>query len=124
MAYATTDDYVKWLSGRGETIPRAEFGFWSMRASEYIDFMSFDRLHDDDVLAEYKESVIKTTCALAELIFANESPQASKELASYSIGGDYSESYVKRDESTHSERLQGAIRRGLASTGILSRAVY
>lgn len=123
MAYATSGDYTDWLKGRGETIPLAEFDFWSERASEAIDAATFDRLHYGDWLEKNKAAVIATTCAVAELIFVSESPQAEKELSSMSIGGDYSVSYVRRDESTPYERLQSAIRRGLGMTGLMSRVV-
>lgn len=122
MAYATSGDYTDWLKGRGETIPLVEFDFWSERASEAIDAATFNRLHYGDYLADNKQSVIATTCAVSELIFASESQQAEKELSSMSIAGEYSVSYVRRDESTHLDRLQAAIRRGLGMTGLLSRS--
>lgn len=121
MVYATETDYTAWLQGRTPAVPLAEFGFWASRASEEIDFLTFNRLCDANTLAANETVVKKTTIALAEIIFGDESPNAEKSLKSRSIGS-YSESFDdKGDESTPQSRISLAIRRGLGLTGLLFR---
>lgn len=120
MAYATMDNYTEWLRGRVSTVPPTEFPFWASRASSEIDLATFNRLHDAETLAEYEAAVIATTCELAEIIFNNESPDGKKELTGYSVDG-YSENYVNPKDAQ--SRITTALRRGLALTGLLSRAV-
>jgi len=117
--YATFTEYKeKFLLGREAIIPEASFNFYSTNASREVDKFTMNRLKNKEVLEEYKESVFRATCGVAELFWTNEN---ETEVASQSHGG-FSQSFVK-DEKTNEDKIRIIINRELALTGLLFRGI-
>lgn len=119
--YANQVDYTNWLRGRAATIPLTEFDFWAHAASQRIDQATFNRLHDEDVLAEYCDVASDVTCEIAEIIY-HESTTGDRVLSSMSIDG-YSEHYADSKIAKPQDRISAAIKRGFSVTGLLYRGV-
>ena len=72
MAYADFQDYQ--YVYYGNAIEQAsDFGRLAERASEYLDFRTFNRLREDSSLIT--DDVVKCVCALAKLQYSYEQAQ-------------------------------------------------
>lgn len=100
MAYTDYEDYKHIYFGNA--IPEADFGRVAERASEYIDFVTFNRLKTDAASRELDE-VVKCNCALAELIYTYEKTSENGDVQK--VGekvGEYSVTYAAAtDRSGH-----------------------
>lgn len=114
--YADWKDYKEtYLLGREPAIPEAEFPFWSSRASEQIDAVTFDRLKD---VEEVPASVINCVCELAEYLRAMDE---YKGISSVSVTG-HSVTLEQRSVGQPSPEKR-IISKHLASTGLLYRGI-
>lgn len=77
MAYADFTDYAQSYHGR-RIKSEEDFLYFSERASEYMDMVTFDRLADG-IPAEFEEKVKKCCCALSDALFDFANTNASKE---------------------------------------------
>lgn len=96
MAYADYDFYV--YEYFGERIPEEDFKYFSERASEYLDSLSF--AETDEI------SLAKACCACAEIMY---SAQTENQITSEKVG-DYSVSYAQTQTTVADELLKTASR--------------
>lgn len=94
MAYADYTFYT--TSYYGSKIPENDFPYFSERASDYIDSLSF--AETDEI------SLAKACCACAEIMY---SAQPEKQISSEKVG-DYSVSYAQDQTSVADELLKTA----------------
>lgn len=118
MAYATQDDYTKWLQGSKGVIPLAEFPRWSSRATIRINKNKVD-------LQTIPIYLVECTCEVAEILFKDNQTKQAGELKSMSIGG-YSESYVDQKQETGKlkQEIDGTIRDYLAFTDLHNDFIF
>lgn len=112
MAYATYEFYKN--SFGGNDIPLADFDRLSMRASEYIDMVTFGRAttyHDEYALVK------KACCAVAEAFKINEEGGGIVAESVGKIMRNYAASVT--NTPTEEERLSIAVCRYLLPTGLL-----
>ncbi|HCR73248.1 MAG TPA: hypothetical protein DIW26_02305 [Ruminococcus sp.] len=93
---------------RGHLINSDDFPYYSERASDFIDSITFSRLKTEDY-SEYDECIKKCCCALAEITDRHEKLKSSCGKASETIG-KYSVSYqtVQSDDSFRNDMLKTA----------------
>lgn len=96
MAYADYTFYT--VAYYGSKIPEAEYPYFSERASEYLDSLSF--AETDEI------NLAKACCACAEIMY---SAQPEKQITSEKVG-DYSVSYAQVQTSAADELLKTASR--------------
>lgn len=124
MAYADYQDYKHIYFGN--VIPEDSFGRVAERASEYVDFVTFNKLKTDTGLAEL-DDVIKCNCAIAELIYNYNQSSGNGDMQKTSEKvGEYSVTYsVATDSQGHvlniNEKKNALARQYLAHTGLLYR---
>lgn len=117
--YASWEDYNSiFLLGKEPSISQADFPFWERRARTHVDLVTFDHLHNVDVLEQHREAVILCVCELAEH-YASDIMQESRGLSSISITG-HSMSFEK-DSTANAERE--VVLRYLGNTGLLYRGI-
>ena len=124
MAYADYEDYKHIYFGN--VIPEDSFGRLAERASEYVDFVTFNRLRTDTASREL-DDVIKCNCALAELIYQYEQTSDSGDVQK--VGekvGEYSVTYATAtDSSGHvlnlNEKKAILVKQYLGHTGLMYR---
>ena len=116
MAY---DDYPYYTETYcGKKLSREEFPFWAERASDWIDYLT-EYKADGNTL--YSEQIKKACCAVAEVVFVNETQGGG--IVSASNDG-YSESYANTgSQQTAEQRVLNTARRYLSGTGLLYRGV-
>ncbi len=124
MAYADFQDYKHIYFGN--VIPEDAFGRVAERASEYIDFITFNRLREDIASREIDE-VIKCNCAMAELIYNYEQSSQDGDMQKISEKvGEYSVQYAAAtDKSGHvlniNEKKHTLAKQYLGHTGLMYR---
>jgi len=119
MIYADSTFYTdKYLLGRSEVVPLAEFGFWARKASTFIDVSTFDRLQG----AVVPESVKMCACEIAEAYWTDEQANSLTAKRSESVGA-YSVSYADQTQKQEdfSERLRVILVRWLGNSELLYR---
>ena len=117
-AYADFEFYVTEYCGNqidGDSFPRL-----SMRASEFIDYVTMNKASKDPD----SDKVKRCCCALAEQLATLEAANDTGTIASESVGS-HSVSYRSTAEVNASinVRLMQTARRYLASTGMLYRGI-
>lgn len=123
MAYVDYNDY-KFIYF-GTAIPETDFGRLAERASEYVDFCTFNRLRADNTLIT--DDVVKCVCALAEKQYTYEQTSENGDMLKTSEKvGEYSVSYAAPTDSkghvlTLEDKKKAIIRQYLAHTGLLYR---
>lgn len=120
MIYADVDFYQnKYLLGRTEVIPLAEFEFWARKASAYIDTSTFGRIE-----LAIPDEVRFAACELAEAYWTDAQASSLDAKRSESVGA-YSVSYA--DQTKKQDELNANLRailvRWLANTGLLYRGI-
>lgn len=127
MIYADYSYYTD--SFYGEMIPEEDYPRCAMRASDYLDRLTMNRVQDHVILHPTDERVKKATCACAEQyfqIFAARAAASSEdgEIASETVGG-HSVSY--RSGLDTAAALESELRKiaesYLATTGLLYRGI-
>ena len=105
----------------GVLIPEAEFEYNAARASEYIDWQTFDRITDKYMENESAAALkIKSCCCVlaeAEYSFSRRADISSEKNGSYSV------TYSAKSSSDHSAEKSCIISRYLGNTGLLYRGV-
>ena len=117
----------------------AAFRTFSERASEFIDTVTFDRLHDEKILDTcLLLKVKKCACALAEQLFrrniafsdgipsVDDMPATSESIGAYSVSTANPYDYVQEISMTDEDfrkLLKNTVLRYLGSTGLLYRGV-
>lgn len=105
----------------GVLIPETEFEYNAARASEYIDWQTFDRI-TDEYMENESAAVLKIghcCCALAEAEYSfNQKADISSEK-----NGSYSVTYQAKNSSEHNAEKSRIISRYLGNTGLLYRGV-
>jgi hypothetical protein len=101
----------------GVVISQSDFPALALRASEEIDAMTFNRAQTEDNSA-YCVQVSLATCALAELLVANESSGGA--ITSEKVGS-YAVTYAGAKSERQSEK--DIVKKYLWSTGLLYRGI-
>ena len=109
----------------GKVIPAAEFDYYAIKASKYIDSVTFDRITPDLV----SEDVRMACCDVAEIYYTVAGSSANAALsgiASESVG-DHSVTYVTTSNSETAKipdkKLYDAVKLWLGNTGLMYRGV-
>lgn len=132
MSYTTFEFYKDIYFGN--SITEENFPRVSERASEYIDYLTFNRINEE-ILQEYNIKIQKLCCAIADFLndidiynasMSNNSdnrPISSKTVGSISVTYankvSYVESYVT-DTSKINAHIYDLVSRYLADTGLLN----
>jgi len=66
MAYTTYEFYT--TTYYGSTIPSADFSMWLSRATDELNYLTFNRI-TDEVLTEFSVEIQKATCTIMDLLF-------------------------------------------------------
>ncbi|MBR6407600.1 MAG: hypothetical protein IKS19_03280 [Clostridia bacterium] len=98
----------------GNRIPREDFGFCEKRAAALVDMITCGRASQAGT-----DEVNMAVCAAAEVCFSEDAKGA---VQSERVG-DYSVSYMSRDENSAGGKLRRAVAPYLLKTGLMSRAV-
>ena len=112
----------------------AIFQTFSERASEFVDTVTFDRLHDKKILDMCLLKVQKCVCALTEQFFrrnmmlanSEKMPEISESIGAYSVSRANPYDYVQEISMTDKDfrkSLKSTILRYLGNTGLLFRGV-
>ena len=116
----------------------AAFRTFSERASEFVDTVTFDRLHDKNILDTCLLSVKKCVCALTEQFFrrnmafsggvpdSENMPKTSESIGPYSVSMANPFDYVQEISMTDADfqkSLKSTVLRYLGNTGLLYRGV-
>ena len=112
----------------------AMFRTFSERASEFVDTVTFDRLHNENILDTCQLSVGKCVCALAEQFFrrnislseTDKMPEISESIGAYSVSRANPYDYVQEISMTDADfrkSLKSTVLRYLGNTGLLYRGV-
>lgn len=118
MAYA---DYAFYISSYlGNKVSDADFPRVALRASEYIDSQTFNRLIDDNTLVD--DNVKKACCALAEIIdqYEKSADNGVQTIKSEKVG-DYSVEYVSTKVQSYDKKKVAILRQYLGCSGLLYR---
>ena len=116
MAYADYAYYVDTF--RGNQLSEQEFAFFAERAADWIDYLTDGKA---DGNGPYSEKIKKACCAIADVVFVNETKGGG--IVSASNDG-YSESYANpNSQQTAEQRVLNVARRYLSGTGLLYRGV-
>ncbi len=119
MMYADYSYYREQF--HGSLIPETEFEYNAARASEYINWQTFDRITDEYIENETAAALkIKSCCcALAESEYSfNQRTDISSEK-----NGSYSVTYSAKNENLHNAEKSRIIAMYLGNTGLLYRGV-
>lgn len=119
MIYADYSYYKEQFHGK--LIPETEFEYNAARASEYIDYQTFDRITDEYMKSEEAAAlkIRSCCCALAESEYSfNQRADISSEK-----NGSYSVTYSAKNSSDHNAEKSRIITRYLGNTGLLYRGV-
>ena len=107
MLYADPIYYKNHYHFGGNTIiPTKNFKFWSRRARNIIDELTFNRIDSCDI----PEQVKQCTCELAEYLYMNEGNENKS-----------SESIAGRSVTYNKNTVYNIVRRNLFITGLLYR---
>lgn len=116
----------------------AAFRTFSERASEFVDTVTFDRLHDKKILDTCLLNVKKCVCALTEQFFrrnmafsggvpdSENMPKTSESIGAYSVSMANPYDYVQEISMTDTDfqkSLKSTVLRYLGNTGLLYRGV-
>lgn len=117
----------------------ATFRTFSERASEFVDTVTFDRLHDNkEILDTCLLKVRKCVCALTEQFFrrnmafsggipdSENMPKTSESIGAYSVSMANPYDYVQEISMTDADfqkSLKSTVLRYLGNTGLLYRGV-
>lgn len=116
----------------------AAFRTFSERASEFVDTVTFDRLHDENILDTCLLKVQKCVCALTEQFFrrnmafsggvpnSENMPKTSESIGAYSVSMANPYDYVQEISMTDADfqkSLKSTVLRYLGNTGLLYRGV-
>lgn len=118
MAYADytfyTDSYL------GNKVAATDFPRVALRASEYIDSQTFNRLIEDVSLID--DNVKKACCALAELMdqYEKSADNGVQTIKSEKVG-DYSVEYVSTKVQSYDKKKAAILRQYLGCSGLLYR---
>jgi len=66
MAYTTYEFYT--TTYYGSTIQSADFAMWLSRATDELNYLTFNRI-TDEVLTEFSVEIQKSTCTIMDLLF-------------------------------------------------------
>lgn len=113
MAYADYEYYKNQYNGNA--IPASDFPRLAIRASAYLDSITFGRISSDAV----SDKVKMATCAIADLYYKDEK---GGELASETVGS-YSRSFNKAKPKTLEVKLWTEAVMYLGNTGLLYRGI-
>ena len=118
MAYA---DYTFYSTVfLGNKVTATDFPRVALRASEYIDVQTFNRLIEDPTLVD--DNVRKACCALAEIIDQYEKSAAGgAQVVKSEHVGDYSVEYASNQVQSYDKKRYSLMARYLAHTGLLYR---
>ncbi len=118
MTYADYSYYREQF--HGSLIPETEFEYSAARASEYIDWQTFDRITDEYMENEAAALKIKSCCcALAESEYSfNQRADISSEK-----NGSYSVTYSAKSDGSHITEKSRIIAMYLGNTGLLYRGI-
>ena len=134
MAYANFPYYRDFFKG---TLIKDENAFRTLaeRSSEFIDTVTFDRIHDESLLNLHKDKIQKCTCALSEMLFrrnlisdsdSENMPQTSETIGAYSVSFANPYDYIQEvsmSDSDFRKILRGTALQYLGNTGLMYRGV-
>lgn len=135
MSYTTFDFYKNTYFGN--SIVEDDFFRVSERASEHIDYLTFNRINDE-ILQEYNIKIQKSCCAVAEFLndidiynasMLNDSdsrPISSKTVGNISITYASKVSYIENyisDSSKIDTHIYELASRYLIDTGLMNRNI-
>lgn len=134
MAYADFPYYRDFFKG---TLIKDENAFRTLaeRSSEFIDTVTFDRIHDESLLNLHKDKIQKCTCALSEMLFrrnlisdsdSENMPQTSETIGAYSVSFANPYDYIQEmsmSDSDFRKALKNTALRYLGNTGLMYRGV-
>lgn len=134
MAYADFPYYRDFFKG---TLIKDENAFRTLaeHSSEFIDTVTFDRIHDESLLNLHKDKIQKCTCALSEMLFrrnlisdsdSENMPQTSETIGAYSVEYANPYDYVKEismSDSDFRKVLKNTALQYLGNTGLMFRGV-
>lgn len=138
MAYATYEEYLTIYSGTLFT-SEEQFRFFGERASDFLDVVTFDRLHREDcteIYGDVWDKVKKCCCALAENLFyydtkTNPDASASGGTKQSESIGKYSVTFSNPLDdlealtgSTFRQLQRQTVMDALGNTGLLYRGCY
>lgn len=119
MVYADFEFYDE--TYLGDTIPEDEFPKYAKRASEWVDYATFNRIERMNQ-EEIPEDVKEATCAVADRLYAYNHAD-NRDKASESNDG-YSVSYRdNQSEEALKSGIREAIYKHLMKTGLLYRGI-
>lgn len=104
---------------KGGTVPADRFDYYAERASDYMNFITFNRLKNENH-PEYADEIQKCCCAVADTICSYEQSGNSDGIASETIGS-YSVKYAEESEKKHSAKMISTARQYLAHTKLMYR---
>lgn len=137
LAYADFPYYQNFFRGKLIT-EEAVFRTFAERASEFIDAVTFDRLHDENLLDMHKVKIQKCACALTEQFFRRNiaisngllnqenMPETSESIGAYSVSHANPLDYVQEismSEADFRKSLKSTVLHYLGNTGLLYRGV-
>lgn len=118
MIYADYSYYKEQF--HGVLIPETEFEYNAARASEYINWQTFDRITDEYMENEAAALKVRSCCctlAETEYRFNQRSDISSEKNGSYSV------TYSAKNSSDHNTEKSRIIAMYLGNTGLLYRGV-
>lgn len=135
MGYTTFDFYKNTYFGN--SITEENFPKVSARASEYIDYLTFNRINDE-ILQEYSIKIQNSCCAVAEFLNDIDTYNAStsnnsdnRQISSKTVGSisvkyaskvSYIESYIN-DTSKIDTHIYELVSRYLVDTGLMNGCI-
>lgn len=135
MSYTTFDFYKNTYFGN--SITEENFPRVSERASEYIDYLTFNRINDE-ILQEYSIKIQKSCCAIAEFLndidiynASTSNNSNSRQISSKTVGSisvtysskvSYIESYIS-DTSKIDTHIYELASRYLIDTGLMNGSI-
>lgn len=109
----------KYLCGRSEVIPDAEFPYWSMQASSKIREKTFGNV---DQMDSIPDDVQMCCCDVAEKLYRWESAKGENGMVLQSYGNDGDTGTYKTDDYSQeaiNKSVDDIIRRWLLNTGLM-----
>lgn len=135
MSYTTFDFYKNTYFGN--SITEENFLRVSERASEHIDYLTFNRINDE-ILQEYSVKIQKSCCAIAEFLndidiynASTSNNSNSRQISSKTVGSisvtysskvSYIESYIS-DTSKIDTHIYELASRYLIDTGLMNGSI-
>lgn len=134
MAYADFPYYRDFFKG---TLIKDENAFRTLaeRSSEFMDTVTFDRIHDESLLNLHKDKIQKCTCALSEMLFkrnlisdsdSENMPKTSETIGAYSVEFANPYDYIQEmsmSDSDFRKAMKNTALRYLGNTGLMYRGV-